>query len=209
MAATKDFSGMRFGRLVAVAPTEERKNKKIMWECLCDCGAKVFVRSGDLPGGKVKSCGCSRKDMISHGQTSSTEYRTWTDILQRCNNPNSKAFKDYGGRGVYVCQRWASFENFYSDMGKRPSKYHSIDRIDNNGPYSAENCRWATQSEQNRNKRTNRIVKVRGGTLCLADAVDRYGKDYKLVMSRLRKGWSVERAIFEKNHGKKRSASNG
>lgn len=113
----------------------------------------------------------------------------------RCNNERSRSYKDYGGRGIKVCERWCKFENFFSDMGKRPSQKHSLDRIDNDGDYEPGNCRWATLKEQRRNRSDTRWVTVHGRQMSLAEAVETLGLNYSRVLARLRLGWSDERAL--------------
>lgn len=159
-----DLSGARFGALVATrslgyAPGGTR------WECQCDCGAVVVAYSQNLRRGRSTSCGCAKSAKIAsaltrHGHARrgrvTSEHRIWRAMLDRCSNPNNNSFKYYGGRGITVCDRWTDFENFLADMGNRPSRGHSIDRIDVNGNYEPSNCRWATASEQRRNRRDTR-----------------------------------------------------
>ena len=116
-------------------------------------------------------------------------------MKDRCSNPNFRHYKNYGGRGITVCDRWRNFEHFYADMGPRPSSSHSIDRIDNDGPYSPENCRWATSAQQNRNRRGNRLVDVNGKTLTLQDAADAAGLTRGCVQGRLSLGWPLDVAL--------------
>jgi hypothetical protein len=124
------------------------------------------------------------------------EYRTWTQIKQRCHNPKNKDYDRYGGRGIVVCERWRHrFENFFADMGKRPSDEHSIDRIDNDGPYSPENCQWATGKQQARNRQTNRLIDFDGKTMTTADWAEHLGIERHIIENRIVKGWSVERAL--------------
>ncbi|MET7347444.1 hypothetical protein [Streptomyces mirabilis] len=121
-------------------------------KCLCDCGTEHTVHRSDW-GKKVKSCGCLRRESVTtHGMSDSPTYSTWESMIQRCTNPRCKDYADYGGRGITVCQRWRTFENFLADMGVKPEG-RSIDRIDNDGSYEPGNCRWATLSEQNSNQR--------------------------------------------------------
>ncbi len=124
------------------------------------------------------------------------EYRHWINMKSRCLNPNVPNFKHYGGRGVTVCERWkADFGAFFADMGPRPSKHHTIDRIENSGNYEPGNCRWATQSEQGRNRRGNRLVTIDGKTMTLAEAVGRSPVPYNTVLYRLKRGWNIKDAI--------------
>lgn len=121
----------------------------------------------------------------THGMGHSTENRTWSMMRNRCLNPKSDQYLLYGGRGITICKRWDKFENFIKDMGFKPSSKHSLDRINTNGNYSKKNCRWATQKEQCRNKRTNKMVTYKGKTLCLMDWAEKTGVPYKVLWNRL------------------------
>lgn len=147
-----DLTGRRFGRLHVITRADDIGPGNARWMCRCDCGNFIVVRSPHLSRGKTKSCGCFREEMHrTHGRSQEREYRSWCSMKSRCTNPNSPSYRRYGGRGIKVCERWQSFENFYADMGQRPAN-KSIDRINNDGNYEPGNCRWADRLTQNRNR---------------------------------------------------------
>jgi len=161
MSKIVDITGQRFGRLRVLKPIEQRY-RRYYWLCQCDCGQETTVDGIKLRNGNTRSCGCFRNETtvsrtLTHGHSKrkgwTQEYRSWTKIFQRCYNPKCKNFHDYGGRGITVCERWLQFENFIADMGNKPTPKHSLDRINNDGNYEPGNCRWATHTEQMRNRR--------------------------------------------------------
>jgi hypothetical protein len=131
----------------------------------------------------------------THRMSNTAEYRAWCHMLHRCNNPKDKAYHNYGGRGITVCEDWLKFENFYRDMGDRPSEKHSLDRIDNNGNYCKDNCRWATRKEQCNNRRSNRHVCLGGEKKTVMEWSDQFGLSNLTIASRLSRGWGDEDAL--------------
>ena len=182
-----DISGSTFGRL-KVIERAENKGRAVRWLCKCVCGQEKIIMSGHLKSGKIKSCGCLRLESVTkakktHGKTNSVEYKAWQSMKNRCYNNNYFLYENYGGRGISVCDRWLdSFESFYEDMGDRP-KGSQIDRIDNNGNYTPENCRWISPCGNSRNRKTSRYWYVYGVKY---DAAIDAAKEHGVVISTIR-----------------------
>lgn len=154
----KDISGIRFGRTVAIKKNGRNPSGAILWECKCDCGNIHLTSGANLRYGSAKSCGCAASEARAnaakkHGMSNTSIYKRWESILQRCTNPKSKNYKDYGGRGILVCEEWLDFNRFYQDMGDIPFTGATIDRIDNDKGYSKDNCEWTNYSTQLANQR--------------------------------------------------------
>lgn len=202
----KDLTGQRFGRLVALRYAGPDGTGRTQWVCECDCGVTKVVAARSLPDGNTRSCGClSHEDRITrsttHGMYGTPEYRTWGQMLVRCYRVTGQAYRRYGGRGITVCSRWRkSFAVFFEDVGFRPSTQHSIDRIDNEKNYEPGNVRWATRSQQARNRRNNRLLTFQGETKPLVAWAEEHEMAQHTLSERLRHGWTVERALTEPVH---------
>ncbi len=170
-----DLTGQKFGKLTVIRMDDSDKWGKLMWLCKCECGNEKTIQGNRLKVGKTQSCGCLRlkniathsfkyksnnqNKPINHGKSGTPEHCAWANMIQRCENANHPWYKDYGGRGIRVCERWQRFENFYTDMGDKPTAKHSIDRIDVNKGYEPSNCKWATATDQSRNQRLRKTNK--------------------------------------------------
>ena len=195
-----NLEGKRFGKLLAVRPTQERRRSSIMWECVCDCGVTKNAPSHDLVRGNIVSCGCHGRSILgnitrTHGKSLTPEHIIWKLMRQRCANPNTERFNRYGGRGIKVCSRWDDFAAFLSDMGPRPSPEHSIERINTNGDYEPKNCRWATRIEQANNTCANRIIIHHGETKTLTQWARSVGLKEGTLRYRLKRGWDVDKSL--------------
>lgn len=191
MKATRGMVGRRFGMLT-VTRLLGKKDRALLWECLCDCGAKTSGRTGHLNAGNKVSCGCvpSGRKNAKHGLAHSPEYRAWENARSRCRNPKNKKYQLYGGRGIGMCAEWEqSFDAFIADMGRRPAKGWTLDRIDSNGHYEPSNCRWATYETQNNNRPSfNRYLVVDGKKMSVAQAGRFTGLPHATILDRLNAG---------------------
>lgn len=202
-------SGTRFGKLVVLGPGERSGYGRATIRCRCDCGRTRDFPSWALRSGGATTCAqCpkaqhpnNRVAVIAanrkHGMTGTTEFYIWSGLLRRCTDPQDRAYPRYGGRGIKVCPRWAdSFEAFFADMGLRPSKDHTLDRVDNDAGYDPENCRWATWEEQNRKRSNTLFVETASGRVPFGAVISHKHPNYGLVHYRVfRAGWSLEEAI--------------
>jgi hypothetical protein len=193
--------GARFSFLKII----KRENRK--WIAVCDCGTITKTTTQQIERGSSRSCGCMRSALLSkasktHGETvggkRTPEYAAWVGMVYRCETKTSQSYKDYGGRGVKVCKRWlSSYESFLSDVGRRPSRFHSLGRVDNDKGYFPKNVKWATRKEQERNKRSSRRVTINGVTKCLVEWVNDLKLTRALVESRIYlMGWSPKKALL-------------
>lgn len=196
----KDLTGLKFGRWRVISRAERLDHGHRYWLCECECGNTKSLRGTMLTSGASESCGCLRNELTSarskkHGATRSPTYVSWQSMRSRCNKSDDLHYPLYGGRGIKVCGRWDAFDNFLHDMGERPSNAHSIDRIDVNGDYTPDNCRWATAKEQGLNRRDTRWITYKGDTLSTKDMAEKYGIPRTTLRRRIDSGWSVERAV--------------
>lgn len=194
-----DLTGQTFTRLLVLSEADRGKDRQIYWNCICSCGNIKKVRSDHLRNGSIASCGCLKQELTvlrqtTHGQRTekytSKEYACWCHMKNRCYDLNSAAYKNYGGRGITVCDRWLnSFENFYEDMGNCPPGL-MIERKNNNGNYTPGNCVWATPQEQGNNRRTNKWIKFNGKIKTVAQWARYLGINVNTLYTRLYVGWS-------------------
>lgn len=196
----QDLTKQRFGRLIVVKQIEKNRWGHIKYLCKCDCGRQKIVVDSNLKFGSTKSCGCLVREgnNTKHGHKRknkrSTTYQIWTTIIQRCTNPNHRNYSRYGGRGVTVCERWKSFENFLIDMGERPPN-RQIDRINNNGGYDKKNCRWTTPKQNGRNRQNNRLITFNYKTQCLSAWAEQLNIHEETLRTRLNHNWPVAKAL--------------
>lgn len=193
MSKLKDMTGQKFGRLTVIERGENSKQGRARWVCECECGGTALAIGSNLKNGNTTSCGCSRK---SHGRAGTAFYKVWANMKARCGAPADARFPEYGGRGITVCERWQDFENFQADMGEGYEPGLQLDRIDNDGPYSPDNCHWATPTQNCNNTRRTRFVSFGGTPVPLSVAARRMGiKRDKLARIAKRKNLFVQPSI--------------
>ncbi len=206
-ALTKVKAGMRFTRLAVLGCIRKERDisgrSMLVWHCRCDCGKEIETRSSNLLSGDTNSCGCYVRDLCIgravHGHARdgrrSPELLSWKNMHDRCTNPKTDAYPWYGGRGIKVCARWNTFASFLADVGPRPSRDYTLERLNTNGNYEPDNVVWATRMQQGANKRNNRLLTVFGETLHMQEWCRRYGIKQGTLWDRLDRGWDEERAI--------------
>ena len=204
MSQMKDITGERFGKLVVVSRAANNRRGNAMWNCVCDCGNKSIASGQNLRSGAVKSCGCTitekNRERAKHGMSGTKLYKTWLNMRRRCTDKKSKSFKDYGGRGIYVCEEWKNdYKSFYDwAIANGYIEGLTIERINNDGPYSPDNCRWATRKEQSNNRRRCINIEYLGRTQNLTQWCNELNLDYKFIHCRMyERGMAFEDAIKE------------
>lgn len=199
------LEGQRFGRLTVLQKAEARNGKQ-RWLCMCDCGGRNTVATGSLRSGHIQSCGClyveSRGTRRTHGKSKLPEYRVWKSMITRCENRTRDFWKRYGGRGIYVCDRWRNdFTAFLRDMGPRPSSGHTIERINNDGNYEPDNCRWATYEEQGQNTSRARRITFDGQTMSIGGWARRLRMSRTTITNRLESGDPIHEVLRPSTNG--------
>lgn len=201
-----DLTGKRFTRLSVIERVQHSDKKNTYWLCKCDCGNKIIVSTCHLRSGHTKSCGCYSHDLIKkHGMWDSRIYGIWQNIKTRCTNSNSTFYNRYGGRGITICNEWKdNFKAFYDwAIANGYQDNLTIDRIDNNGNYEPNNCRWVTMKIQSNNTRRNHLIEYKGCIHTLTQWAEILNISRKTLWNRIDRGWSIERAFSEKIHNLK------
>lgn len=194
--------GKRFGRLTVIEKHSYDSHGHVFWLCKCDCGNIKSIASSSLLRAMTTSCGCFRKECLEnrpsiHRGTKTPEYKSWLSMKRRCYCKTDKQYSRWGGRGITVCDKWKeSFPNFLSDMGEKPSPYHTIDRIDNNGNYTPENCKWSNPKEQSRNRRSNKWYEYNGLKMIITDWGNYFGISSHAIQQKIRRGSTFDE-VFE------------
>jgi hypothetical protein len=199
---------MKYNKLTVLKEADfNKKRRYVVFVCRCDCGKTLEVSENSLKSGRRKSCGCFSRGAArrTHGSSrphskTYSEYQVWKAMKRRCHYKKDKHYQDYGGRGITICERWLKFENFIKDMGTCPEG-KSLDRINNSGIYEPSNCRWATTSEQQSNKRNAVLLTLKGQTKNLSHWAKETGIERRTISARLRYGWTVEKALTAKVGG--------
>ena len=185
----------KFNKLTIVSVKEKDSRRRVLVNCVCDCGNTVIRQYSAIIAGKAKSCGCIRKNPRTHGLSKHPLSGIWRNMLRRCFNEDSKDYCKYGGRGITVSEEWCNIENFINDMDNRPTINHTLDRIDNNGNYCKNNCKWSTKSEQSNNTSVNVLLTYNSETLTVQQWCIKTGLQHSLILSRINAGWSAEEVL--------------
>ena len=197
-----DITGMKFGRLTALYPIETEKRGRLKWVCQCDCGKLTKAKSSELKSGARVSCGCARE---THGMSKTRLHTIWNSMHCRCERKQTNGYSRYGGRGIKVCEEWKDFEPFMEwALASGYSECLTLDRIDNDGDYCPENCRWATKEEQCNHQRTNHYITCDGETHTLIQWSRITGVSRDAIYDRLQKGMTTKEELFAPNPNKKR-----
>ena len=207
MSMVTNLLGARFGRLLVTRRAENTSAQKARWTCQCDCGQTKVVSAASLRGGETNSCGCIKREQMSllnlkHGAAVKgsqyfREFCAWREAKRRCEYSKHHAYADYGGRGIMMCPEWsADFLAFLRDMGPCAPGL-TLERKDNDGPYSPSNCTWATRLQQARNRRTRRLLTCQGETKSLSEWAETTGLTKTTIASRLARGWSTDDALLK------------
>lgn len=216
-----NIAGKKFGMLTVIEKAGLNKRLCALWLCICECGTTKVAMGVHLIKGEVKSCGCASSELKAifhktHGQAGygnnrSSEYSTWDAMIQRCTNPNSQSYPDYGGRGIKIYESWLnSFEAFFEYMGKKPSPIHTIDRFpDKNGNYEPGNVRWATPKQQSRNHRRNKWVEYEGEKMVVQDWANKYGVDSRRLAEQLKTKSLMDSISFLLNPNRRKGRGSG
>lgn len=200
----QNLLGQKIGRLTVVEYSGKTKKGASTWKCLCTCGNVKILKTEVLNKGTSKSCGCLAIELlkirsITHGLKNSVEYSIWNSMKSRCLNKKHKNYKDYGERGITICDEWInSFETFYADMGNRPDNSYSLERVNNSLGYTKENCIWTTAKSQCRNRRSNHLVTHKDKTQTIQAWSEEMGIRHDTLLWRLKNGWNVEAALTRK-----------
>lgn len=211
MDSRYDITGKTFNRLAVISYVGKNKHNNNLWNCKCVCENEVIVTAADLKSGNTKSCGCLQKEKaaitllnmsMTHGLSRDKEhkktrlFRIWAGIRTRCLNPNDKTYKNYGGRGIKICNEWNDFATFHNwAIANGYDDNLSIERKDNDGNYEPSNCKWANDTEQANNKRTNRMIAHNGMTKTLSQWAKYYNLNYNMLFERLKRGWTFKKAV--------------
>ena len=200
-----EYTGKKYGRLTVLGIHHHSKTRHTYVTCQCECGARKVIRASSLVQGITRSCGCLDKEekirrKTKHGMFGTRIYDIWAHIKSRCDNKNTQQYKNYGGRGIKYCTEWKDFEKFYEwAKNNGYAENLTIDRINVNGNYEPENCRWILEKYQHRNTRTNKMLEYKGERHCASEWAEKLDLNYNTLLTHLRGGWGVKEALEYKN----------